>query len=113
MFNVPEKTKAEKITDIVREIDKTSYETIENAKVGYKAAYDLLWHNSEITPQEICDAFGNEAYKLFENAMKWISLIQEFDATWVYPPAPNLFTINQDGTVTIGEPIEIEEEITE
>lgn len=108
MFNIPEKTRQDKVIDVVRQIDTKVIETIENAKVGYRATYDLLWHNQDVQPQEICDQLGNEAYKMFENAMRWIQAIKQFDPTWEYPPAPNEFTINEDGTVTIGQPIQIE-----
>jgi adenine specific DNA methylase Mod len=111
MFNIPEKTKEDNIKDVAREIEKSSQEAVENAKVGYKRAFDMLWHTTDdITPQDVCDEFGNNAYKLFENAMKWINLIQQFDPAWVYPPAPYEFTVNEDGTVTIGDLIEVPEE---
>ncbi len=106
MFNIPEKTRQDELIDIVRKIDSKVLETIENAKVGYRATYDMLWHTPNVHPQEICDILGNEAYKMFENAMRWIQVLQQFDPSWVYPPAPYQFTVNENGTVTIGELIE-------
>jgi hypothetical protein len=79
---------------------------VENAKVNYQIAFDMLWNTPDLTAQEVCDSLGNQAYKLFETAMKWIQLIQQFDPNWVYPPAPRFFTVNEDGTVTIGDLVE-------
>lgn len=109
MFTIEEKTQEEKTKDAVRGMNSHAVASVENAKNNYRTAFNLLWDNENATPQEICDALGNQAYKLFENAMIWISAITKLDPTWVYPPAPNEFTINPDGTVTIGEPINPEE----
>lgn len=109
MFQIPEKTHEEKIRDQIIAINEHSRISAETAKANYYGAFDMLWNPPYGTPQDICDGLGSQAYKLFENAMTWIGVIVALDPSWQYPPAPNEFTINHDGTVTIGEPINPEE----
>lgn len=109
MFNIQPKTKQEIKRDAALAIAEHARVSVENAKSNYQIAFDKLWHDPLLTPQEVCDACGSEAYRLFESAMTWIGVIVALDPTWQYPPAPNEFTINPDGTVTIGEPINPEE----
>ena len=66
-------------------------------------AFNDFWNNSIVTPQEICDYHGKDAYLLFtvlSDAVDFI--VAKLDAEFKLPPIPYEYTINQDGSVTIG-----------
>jgi hypothetical protein len=107
MIDIREKTAEEIAFDRLTEINNHSKESVEVAKQNYYTAYFRFWRPEGTTTQAICDAAGNQAYKIFETAGVWIGCIQALDPSWTPPPAPNEFTINPDGTVTIGDPIEV------
>ena len=64
--------------------------------------FQLLWHSTDKTPQEVCDMLGTDAAKGFEAHAKLQELIYLIDPTWVPLVPPVGYTVNQNGTVTIG-----------
>jgi len=106
MFNIPDKTTADLARERVAQIDAYAKSSIQTQKDNYRYAYDLLW--SFENPQEIFNLLGSQGYLVFENAQKAIVAIMALDPSYLPPPAPFEFTINPDGTVTIGNKIQPE-----
>jgi hypothetical protein len=68
-----------------------------------KVVFQLLWHSRDKTPQQVCDMMGTDAAKGFLSHAKLQELIYLIDPTWVPLVPPVGYTVNQNGTVTIGE----------
>lgn len=70
----------------------------------YNDIMNRFWENHELTPQEVSDALGTDAYSLFlyGNAMSTLIMTVNPSETRLKVPK-NAFTINQDGTVTISD----------
>ena len=67
-------------------------------------SFDLVWHNSQATPQEVMDALGTDGVELFENAAALVQCILtvKHDALTEYNwKPPFVYVPNNDGTVTI------------
>jgi hypothetical protein len=96
MFTITEKSQAEKTNDVLRAFNDHSIQTLENYKLNYLRAFSTIWNNPEVSAQEIFDAMGHEAYKVFAIAQKVIIHIMDMDPTWRPTDAPNLFTVNED-----------------
>ena len=67
--------------------------------------FQLLWHSSEKTPQQVCDMMGTDAAKGFQAHGKLQELIYLIDPTWLPLMPPCSYVANHDGTVTIGEAV--------
>jgi hypothetical protein len=109
IFTPKEISKEEKITRGVNTLVKFNNEALQTMINNAQTAFYVFWNNEDATPQEICDLFGNNAYKLFENYGLIVQLILTLKPDTILPTPPNQFTINPDGTVTIipnPEPIE-------
>lgn len=108
MFTIPAKTKDEIVKDQIIILNDLAIKSLEDYKNSYQRTFEWLWYNANATPQELLNGLGSEAYKLFVSAQKVITHITELDPTYVYPPAPYEYTINQNGTVTVGNKIDEE-----
>lgn len=75
---------------------------------GQQDGIDAFWHAPGLTPQDMSDAYGTDAGKLFAFHAALTDLIIAQSAVEGISPPPvkaptNAFTVNQDGTVTISE----------
>ena len=68
-----------------------------------KNVFNLVWNNSSLSPQEVCDVLGVDAAKGFDAHAKLQELIYFIDSSWVPLVPPVAYVKNEDGTVTIGE----------
>ncbi len=84
-----------------------------NIHARLQSQYNLLWalptideDGNEVppavTPQEIMDKLGTQAYKLFESALGLQTQMAAVDPDYVQINVPYNYKINQDGTVTVG-----------
>lgn len=80
--------------------------TLEALYSAYIVSFNDFWYNSIVTPQEVCNFYGNQAGQLFYVSSKTFEFMYLLNPTLVPPFIPFEFTVNEDGTVTIGEPIE-------
>jgi hypothetical protein len=96
---------AEQVKD---EIIKESLRFLNGAKRKHMSAFRKFWYNPNATPQEICDKFGTNAKEVFIASKATEDYIKILDETYKAPEVPYEFTINADGTVTIGEKKEID-----
>jgi hypothetical protein len=100
---VPVFDKAAEITRIVENIKLSSNATSKVMLQTYKNNFTAIWKNLRITPQEIFDAFGTDARELFIAASGIASVINAIKPNTITEPVPYEYTINEDGTVKIGE----------
>lgn len=100
----PEKTQQEKAALAAQQLSDQVNGSLENLKVNIQASWNLFWNNPEVSAQEICDYYGNQAYKIFQESGFWQAAIKQRDPSYEELVPPKEFTINQDGTVTIIEP---------
>jgi hypothetical protein len=101
IYDIPEETRDEKLRNLMRGI-ASSKNVIQHLDGQHRGAFNQIWNNEEFTPQEIMDAYGTNAAKLFIDSsatQNFLAVVLEGYVPLV-PPQP--FTINQDGTVTIG-----------
>lgn len=101
MFNI-EKTQEELLKDHAIGISELRDTHINTVKMQYQQSFDLVW-NSMYAPQAVFDMYGNEAVQLFVEANKTIGYILQLDSSYS-PPMPKYeYTLNEDGTVTVGD----------
>lgn len=80
---------------------------------NFREAFGRIWHDSQVSPQEVFDQFGTSGAALFVAANATVTLISTVAASLgqtlddylkpeeYTPPLP--YTINKDGTVTVGK----------
>ena len=96
------KTDLEKAEDAKRQIVTQSQSTLNRLVSGQRRAFQILWYNP-LGPQAILDAFGTSAVELFVVSQKTEDFIKELKPDYEPLEVPYEFTINQDGTVTVGD----------
>lgn len=95
---------AQTINEVVSQINRSVSLSLAYAKVEHSAVFNLIWNNSNATPEQIFVALGNNAGNLVIAFQKVSNLIKSLDPTYIILEAPKKFTINKDGSVTIIEP---------
>lgn len=83
---------------------KTQAKNVYNTMVGmFIRTSKMFWNNPNATPEEIAEALGTDAKKLFELHYKLGQFIAEINPSDIAEVSPLIgsFTINEDGTVTV------------
>lgn len=103
MFNIPNKTKDQMIREVIENLSTLGDNAITSLAIQHKTNFDNFWNNPEATPKEICDALGNEAYKLFINSHATQAFIKSVRPDYEALSVPERYEIvfNKDGTVLI------------
>lgn len=107
MINI-QKTHEELVKDEVVKIVNYSDNISKGTDNRHKSLWNMIWHNSIATPQEIFDLFGQNAVKLFQLSSALQHLLTEVLNGYEMMSPPYEYTINEDGTVTVGNKIEQE-----
>jgi hypothetical protein len=101
IYDIPVRTDEEKLRDIKRHIASSAF-MIQQINMQHLTAFNNIWNNPDFTPQQVLDSFGTDAARLFSDS----SATQTFLAAVLdgYEPlTPTAaYTINNDGTVTVG-----------
>ncbi len=106
-------THEDKVNKHVIDIKERIIKSLRRFTSSQKTVFDMIWNHPEFTAQEIFDIFGTDAKDLFiasaaaENYQKMA--VGEDNYTPLKVPAE--FVINDDGTVTVGDKIDEDEEI--
>lgn len=67
-----------------------------------QAGFNAIWNNPSLTPQQALDAFGTDASVLFLVNQEIAEILNAIvPGSWTLE-IPYNYTINQDGTVTVG-----------
>jgi hypothetical protein len=74
-------------------------------KQEHARIFNMLWNNPKASPQEILDEYGTDAAELFSFSLQIQTMAKAIDPTYVRLVSPYEYTINPDGTVTIGDKI--------
>lgn len=114
IFNVEiEKTPEELKIEEIRRFALFRKMALENYVQAYEISFRDFWYNPLVTPQEHCDFFGDKASEFFLINSIISENIKKIIPDYVAPTIPYEYFINEDGTVTIGEKIIIEEQVEE
>jgi len=88
----------------IREISKQTFRQLVDTQ---KRGIEMVWENRQFTPQEVIDALGNDAAKVFLYHGALTELVKELatlDGINVDIKLPtNEFTVSKDGKITVGE----------
>lgn len=105
-----EKTQEEINADIVHEFVDYLNNVVKGTENRIQALFSKFWENAEV----IAPALGTDAGKLFTLLGSLEALLEAYDDTYKKCAVPREYTMNEDGSVTIGDLIPVEEEeITE
>ena len=105
IFKSVTKTSAEIAKEQVAAMSQQNDEGLSMLKSSVSSGFLLLWYNDKSTPQDILDQFGTNALELFKMHQSIRAFIRTLDPTYIGLVPPYNFTINQDGTVTVGSKI--------
>lgn len=109
ILNTIEKTQEELNKEVANEFVTYLNNVVKGTDNRIKSLANMFWAN----PVIISEALGSDAVKLFQLLGSLEGLLGAYDDSFVPVTVPYEFTINQDGTVTIGDKINVEENITE
>lgn len=88
------------------QIKSTAAQTYAQLSAIQKRGIQTLWHNPQATPQQVCDALGVDAAKVFAAHGALTDLIVSLATVDGITPDIALptkkFTVNQNGTITVG-----------
>jgi len=97
-------TQEEKIHDLRQEVLKVSTRMYNKMERQHQQLWDLIWENSSgLTPQEVLDEYGTDAKDFFIISESIQTLLVQVRPTYTVLETPNLYVINEDGTITVGE----------
>jgi hypothetical protein len=69
----------------------------------YNSCMSLVWQHPTLSPQQVLDAYGSDAAELFRLAATLKGAVNAAVAGTIPDnDTPKPFTINEDGTVTVG-----------
>lgn len=102
LLDIPELTPEEKAARTKLQIQAKARNSLNNIKRDLEDGFRLFWYpDLPQTVQMNAEAFGTDCAAWFDLNSKTVDFIISLDPTYV-PPTPGAYTINQDGTVTIG-----------
>ena len=104
MYIQPEKTNEEldkeQASCVVGMANDTAYKLQRLHEDGFRAVWGYT------NPQGIFDNLGSQAYKIFQDSKEIQTLLAKVIPDYEFLTPPYEYTINQDGTVTVGDKIE-------
>jgi hypothetical protein len=95
---------SEKLKRISNNIKSISSRTYNDLVRVQKTGIDSVWKNREFTPQEIIDALGDDAIKIFDVHGKltdYLVSISAIDGVDYVPALPTNAFIVEDGKITV------------
>ena len=100
IFNIEKTEQEKKIEEIRRQADQRRY-GLDCFITAYERSFRDFWHSDIVSPQEICDSLGTNAYQLFQAMEATQNYIKALRPDWVELTPPQVFTVNEDGTISI------------
>lgn len=87
-------------------IARKSYETFQGLVGTYVELKQTVWENPQgLTPQQVFDALGTNGGELFSLSTLLVTTVNTVIPGTLTDTHPYEFTINPDGTVTVGNPV--------
>jgi hypothetical protein len=103
----PTPTTEQKQTRVRNRVKRMSTDLLTRIKSQHQEIMQAVWNNpAGLTPQQVMDAFGSEAAELFQLSDQLLTMLGNVKPDDPYleeAAAPYNYTINDDGTVTIGD----------
>ena len=102
----PAPTKEELQKACAQYIRGNTFMGVQNLCQVFTDLWERLWSNPDgLTPQEVCDSLGKDASQLFQLAQEVQTMISALNPGAIPMVAPYKYTINPDGSVTIGDKV--------
>ena len=99
-----EPTTEELLTLMKNRVKNNSRRIFNNVRQQHTNIFDTIWNNPNgFSPQEVLDEFGTDAVELFTFSLSIQTMLTQADPTYIYLNTPNLYTLNDNGTVTVGD----------
>jgi hypothetical protein len=106
-----ELTLEQKQDRVSTQIKRKSFETFQGLIGSYTDIKKRVWDNPQgLTPQEVMDSLGTSAAELFQLSSLLVTTVNTAQPDTLDASQPYEFTINPDGTVTVGAEIVAEGE---
>ena len=100
---VTELTKEQKLDITEKRVRRQCKSMFAQIKNNHLLLWDLIWNNDQgLSPQEVLDKMGTDAAELFELSDSIQQLASSACMDYVAKVTPNEYTLNEDGTVTLG-----------
>ena len=103
IFDEIEKTKDELVKDEARRFIAHNKKILQDLIINYKHAFWMVWNNPDVTPKEMMDALGTRGRDIFIASSDLQAFIKKMEPSFQDMVPSHEYTINEDGTVTIGE----------
>ena len=104
IYDIPEVSKEIKALSI-RRLIASGADYVKDLERRHTAIFNIIWFNEDFTPQEIMDMYGTSAYLLFQDSLATQEFLQKVILNYKFLIPPYKYTINKDGSVTIGDKI--------
>lgn len=99
-----EPTLEQKKERVSRRIKQRSTETLFGLIGTYEELKNAVWNNPQgLTPQQVFDSLGTDASQLFSLSTVLVQTVNTVQPNTLVDSHPYNYTINEDGTVTVGE----------
>jgi len=105
ILNTIQKTQEELNKEVANEFVTYINNVVKGTDNRIKGLANMFWAN----PAVISEALGSDAVKLFQLLGSLEGLLGAYDSDYAPFVVPYEYTINQDGTVTIGDKVEEED----
>lgn len=101
-----ELTVAQKQNRVKMQIERKIWEAFAGLVGIHNDLKNGVWNNpQELTPQEVFDALGTNSGELFALSTLLVNTVNAAKPGTLVDEHPYNYTINPDGTVTVGDPV--------
>lgn len=104
LFTPPEDSQEVKLANKIKAIINLNRSMLEHLITSHTTVFDIIWEHS--IPQDIFDSFGDQAVNMFKASALIQQTIKAIKPDYKVLIPPYRYTLNEDGTVTVGDKIE-------
>lgn len=100
--SIPQDVKLKRVANQIKNVSMETFNSLINTQ---RQRIDLLWHDEDLTPQQIIDELGGDALKVFlfhgklTELILGLAAIDNVDVDLKLPT--NAFSVNQVGKITV------------
>jgi len=105
--NKPKELTIEQKQELVTaQIEQQAFKAHSTLVKTYQDLYDRVWENRlGLTPQQVFDGLGTQGVELFKLSHLLVTIVNSAQPGTIKLIQPYEYTINPDGTVTVGKPL--------